>query len=323
MPEPSPHQHAVDPTPTAAVLHELVDGVYAWVQPDGSWWLNNAGAIAGADGVVIVDTCATEERTRRFLDAIARATSRAPIRVAANTHQHGDHTYGNSLLPVDATLIGHEAMRDGLLADPVIDGCPPIWEPVPQWGDVTRRVPNVVTRSNVSVFTGTRRVDLVHPGFTAHTPGDLVAWLPDERVLYAGDLIFNGLTPLAMAGSVSGAARALDWLASFEPDHLVPGHGPLVDAAGLASVLDDHQRYYAFVHATARAGMRAGIDPLGAARRVDMGEFAAWNDAERLVLNLHRAYAEASGTPFDVVAAFRDAMEWNGGPLTTHVCCVR
>ncbi|QXC60765.1 MBL fold metallo-hydrolase [Aquihabitans sp. G128] len=315
------HAHEVDATVDAGALHEVVDGVFAWIQPDGSWWVNNAGAVTGDDGTVVIDTCATAARTRRFLDAVRDATDGAPITVAANTHEHGDHTYGNSLLPATTALIGHERMRAQLLVDPVIDGCPPLWAPVPDWGAVTRRAPTITTRSDLTVHTGTRRIDLVHPGYAAHTTGDLVAWLPDERVLFTGDLVFSGLTPLVMAGSVDGALRSLDWLATFEPDHLVPGHGPLVTASTLADVLGQHERYYRFVLATAANGRRDGLGPLDAARRTDLGPFADWLDAERLLLNLHRAYADAEQRPFDIVAAFGDALTWNGGPLTTHVCC--
>jgi len=315
------HLHDPDSTTTAARLHEVVDGVYAWVQPDGTWWVNNAGAISGAEGTVIIDTCATELRTRRFLAAVRAATADAPIRIAANTHEHGDHTYGNSVLPADTALIGHEHMRTRLLADPVIEGCPPAWDPVPDWGAVTRRAPTIVTRSHLTVFTGRRRVDLLHPGYTAHTTGDLIAWLPEERVLYSGDLIFHGLTPLVMAGSLDGALRALDWLARFEPEHLVPGHGPLVTGSRLGDVLADHERYYRFVLTTAADGRRNGLSPLDAARQADLGPFREWLDAERLVLNLHRAYADADHRDLDLAQAFLDAITWNGGPLTTHVCC--
>jgi cyclase len=83
----------------AAALHEVVPGVYAWVQPDGTWWVNNAGAVADDGEVFVVDTCATEMRTGRFLAAVDAACAGKPIRMAVNTHQHGDHTYGNSLLP--------------------------------------------------------------------------------------------------------------------------------------------------------------------------------------------------------------------------------
>nr|WP_244312908.1 MBL fold metallo-hydrolase [Microbispora hainanensis] len=300
-------------------MHEIGAGIFAWVQPDGTWWVNNAGAVAGDDGVLIVDTCATEARTRRFLGAVAEATGGAPVRMAVNTHQHGDHCYGNSLLPDDTVVFGHAAMREALLIDPIIDGCPPVWAPVPDWGQVTRRPPSVVFASELTVHVGAHRVELRHPGHAAHTPGDVVAWLPGERVLFAGDLLFNGLTPMVLMGSVEGALRSLDWLASFEPEHVVPGHGPLATAAELPEVLAVHERYYRFVLDTARAGRAKGLTPLAAAQEADLGEFAGWADAERLVLNLHRAYADAEGGEVDLLAAFGDAMTWHGGPLPTSV----
>ena len=300
-------------------LHEMAPGIFAWVQPDGTWWVNHAGAVAGDDGVLIVDTCATEARTRRFLGAVAEATGGAPVRMAVNTHQHGDHCYGNSLLPDDTVVFGHAAMREALLVDPIIDGCPPVWAPVPDWGQVTRRPPTVVFGSELTVHVGTHRVELRHPGHAAHTPGDVVAWLPGERVLFAGDLLFNGLTPMVLMGSVEGALRSLDWLAAFEPEHIVPGHGPLATAAELPEVLAAHERYYRFVLDTARTGRESGLTPLAAAQAADLGEFAGWADAERLVLNLHRAYADAEGGEVDLLAAFGDAMAWHGGPLPTSV----
>jgi cyclase len=316
------HAHRVDPTVSAAHLVEVADGVHAWVQPDGTWWVNNAGAVTGGDGTLIVDTCATEARTRRFLDAVDRATGGAPVRFAVNTHEHGDHTFGNSLLPEDAALIGHPTMRDHLLVDPLIDACPPAWTPVPEWGAVTRRVPTIVTRTNLTVHTGSRRIDLVHPGRAAHTEGDLVAWLPEERVLFSGDLLFHRLTPLVFAGSVEGALAVLEWIAAFGPDVVVPGHGPLIGAGDLDGVLGDHERYYRWLLEVAGSGRREGLTPLEAARAADLGPFATWPDAERLVMNLHRIYADADGCPLDPMAAVLDAITWNGGPLTTHVCCL-
>lgn len=302
--------------PEASSLVEIVDGVYAWVQPDGTWWVNNAGAVAGEDGLLVVDTCANRTRTRRFLDALDRATD-VPIRWAVNTHQHGDHTYGNSLLPDSAVLIGQAAMREALLHDPIIDACPPFWSPVPDWGGVTRRVPSVVLDRELTVYTGRRRVDLLHPGHAAHTSGDVVAWLPEERVLFTGDLVFHGLTPLVFMGSLEGALRSLEWVHAFGPEHVVPGHGSLFGAAELDTVLGAHERYYRFVLDTARDGLARGLTPLETARDCDLGEFSDWDDAERIVLNLHRAHADLSGTAMDLAAALADAVEWNGGPMPT------
>ena len=300
-------------------LRAVAEGVFAWVQPDGSWWVGNAGAIGTPDGVVLIDTCATERRTRALLRAVAQATDGAPVTCAVNTHQHGDHAYGNSLLPAETVIIGHDATRAALLADTLIDGCLPFWDPVPDWGNVTRRPPALTTSGGLTLHCASQRVELHHPGYRAHTPGDLAAWLPRQRVLFAGDLLFNGVTPLALMGSVDGALRALDWIAAFRPEHVIPGHGPVISEAALAGVLDAQRRYFQFVLGTARDGLRAGLSPLAAARRCDLGPFAALPDAERIVLNLHRAYADAAGTEPDLVLAFTDAISYHGGPLRTTV----
>jgi cyclase len=297
----------------------VANGIFAWVQPDGSWWINNAGVVATPDGVILIDTCATERRTRALLGAVSHVTNGASITVAVNTHQHGDHTYGNSLLSASTVIIGHEATRAGLLADPVIDGCPPFWAPVPDWGNVTRRPPTLTTSTALTLHHGSTRVELHHPGYPAHTAGDLVVWLPEQRILFTGDLLFNQVTPLVFMGSLDGAQRALDWIAGFEPDHVVPGHGKLIDTRTLPGVLDAHRRYYQLVADTARAGLRDGLPPLEAARRCDLGPFADLPDAERIVLNLHRAYADSAGGELDLVKAFTDAVAFNGGPMHTSV----
>lgn len=299
-------------------LEQLTDRVWAWLQEDGTWWVNNAGVVSGEEGLLIVDTCATERRTRAFLDTVARRVG-GPVRWAANTHAHGDHTYGNSLLPDDAELIGHRLMCQHLRTDTVIDVCPPLWEPVPTWGDITRRVPTVEVEDHHVVELGGIHVELLHPGHAAHTTGDLVAWIPDQGVLFAGDLVFHGITPLVFMGSVAGALRSLDWLQSFAPEHLVPGHGPVVLRADVAAVLDQHRDYYRFVQDVAAEGIRRGVDPLTAARMADLGPFSSWPDAERLVPNVHRAYADAGVADVDIVGALTDAVAWAGRPMQTRV----
>lgn len=296
----------------------VADGVLAWIQPPGSWWVNNAGAVHG-DGVALIDTCATRRRTERFLAEVAAATGAAPIRFAVNTHLHGDHTYGNALLPPDTAIIGHEKTREGLLADQILRATPPVWSPTPDWGIDTTRPPTVVLRDELTLHVGEHRIELRHPGYPAHTHGDVVAWLPEQRVLFTGDLLFHRITPLLMAGSLDGALRSLDWLAGFDAAVVVPGHGTIIDAAALPDVLAGLDRYYRLVLDVARDGLASGATPLAAATDCDLGEFADWPDTERIVLNLHRAYADAAGTPFDLMTAMTDAITWHGGPLRTEV----
>ena len=320
-----------DQCPGPGQLSEIVAGVYAWVQPDGSWWLNNTGAVTGDGddgthpaGTFVVDTSATFERTRAFLDAVAAATDGTPITIAANTHQHGDHTYGNSVLPAEAVIIGHEAHARRAARRPDHRRLPA--RVVAGAGVGGGDAPRALDRGArpVTVFNGTRRIDLHHPGYAAHTTGDLIAWLPDERVLFSGDLFFHGLTPLVFMGSVGGARRSLDWLASFDPAHVVPGHGVLFGGAQLADVLGRARPLLPVRRARRRRRPRGGAAPLDAARdaaTTRWDEFAGWSDAERIVLNLHRAYADAEGRELDLFTAIFDAVTYNGGPMTTHVCC--
>lgn len=296
-----------------STLEPIADGVHAWIQPPGTWWINNAGAVAGTDGVVLIDTCATRARTERFLAAVAEATDDRPIRLAVNTHLHGDHTYGNAVLPESTVIVAHELTRTGMLADFLLTATPPIWSPTPDWGVTRIRPPEITLRDQAVLYAGSRRIELYHPGYPAHTPGDVVAWLPEERVLFTGDLLFHQVTPLVFMGSLPGALRSLEWLAGFDAAVIVPGHGALIPGTDLPTVLAAHERYYRFVQNI--ADQAAGRSPLAVARDVDLGEFATWPDQERLVLNLHRANADATGTPMDILAAFTDAITWHGGPL--------
>jgi cyclase len=307
--------------PTDPSTVEVADGVFAYVQPDGSWWINNTGFVVGGDAVVAVDASSTERRTRALLDAITRVTP-SPVRTLVNTHHHGDHTNGNCLFARerDAVIVGHRECRESVIAGGRIGG--PFLDSIfgeVDWGELTIEPPSVTFDSRLDLWAGSRRVELHYIGMPAHTTGDVVAWLPEQRVLFAGDLLFNGGTPFVLMGSVAGSLDALDRVAAFGAETIVPGHGRICDAAAL----DVIRRYLRFVQDTAKVGREAGLAPLDVARTTDLGEFAELLDPERLVGNLHRAYAELDGQPLgapvDLVAAFTDMVAFNGGqPLRCH-----
>ncbi|MBA3907142.1 MAG: MBL fold metallo-hydrolase, partial [Pseudonocardiales bacterium] len=169
------------------------------------------------------------------------------------------------------------------------------------------------------VHVGDLRVEMRYVGTPAHTTNDVIAWIPEHSVLYCGDLVFNGGTPFLLMGSVTGAIDVLENVVQpLDPAVTVPGHGPVFsDRAPVQATL----AYLRFVVDLAERGRDAGLSPLDAARSTDLGRFADWPDAERIVGNLHRAYAELGGTPrggaIDVFAALGDMVTYNGGrPLT-------
>ena len=291
---------------------EVSDGIYAYLQPDGSWYINNTGFLVGRQGVVSIDTCSTERRTRAYLDAIKAVTDK-PVRTLVNTHHHGDHTYGNSLFS-GATIIGHENCRAALIA-----AGPPgdtgIWEPV-DWGAVTLAPPTLTFTDRVRLWSDDCPLDVSYVGQAAHTTNDSLVWLPEQEVLFCGDLLFNGGTPFLLMGSVRGAIDVLTNVVARIPARtIVPGHGAPCDYRLTGTVVG----YLEFVLATAEKGIEAGLSPLELARQADLGEYAAWLDSERIVGNLHRAYADlgAAKTDVDVVSALRDMVTYNHGrPLS-------
>ncbi|HLZ23565.1 MAG TPA: MBL fold metallo-hydrolase [Ktedonobacterales bacterium] len=290
-------------------LDEVSAGIYAYIQPDGSWFLNNTGFLVGRKGVISIDTTSTERRTRIYLEAISSVTGQ-PVRTLINTHHHGDHTHGNCLLPL-ATIIGHPRCREEIVKTPFP---PPVglWTNV-EWGDLHPEPPFVTFDDHLTVWVDDLRVELHAVPTPAHTTNDIVAWIPQRSVLFTGDLLFVGGTPFVPMGSVSGSLRALDWLRSFNAQTLVPGHGPVSGA----SAMDNVEDYLHFVQDAARRGKTAGLTPLEMARQIDLGRFAELSDAERIVGNLYRAYAELDGAepgaPIDISSALRDMVAYNGG----------
>ena len=111
-------------------VRQVSEDVYAYLQPDGSWYLNNTGFLVSDAGVISVDATSTERRTRAYLDVIKTVTEK-PVRTLVNTHHHGDHTHGNYLMS-GATIIGHERCREAILSSPMPPP-PGIWSEV-DWG---------------------------------------------------------------------------------------------------------------------------------------------------------------------------------------------
>ncbi|WP_018657771.1 MBL fold metallo-hydrolase [Actinomadura flavalba] len=289
----------------------IADDVYAFVQPDGTWCLSNAGFVVGPDAVTVIDTAATERRARALRAAIEGVTP-LPPRVLVNTHFHGDHTYGNAFFR-DATIVAHanaapQIAEQGLLLTQ-------IWPDV-EWGAIEIVGPDVTFTDRLTLHAGDLAIELIHPG-VAHTTGDAVAWIPERGVLFAGDLVFNGGTPFVAVGSIQGLLDALAELRALGAETIVPGHGPLCGP----EVFGPTEEYLRWIQALARDGVAAGRPPLETARAADLGPFAAWTDPERLVGNLHRAYSEERGEPLgaalDVMTAMLEMAEYNDGKIPT------
>ncbi|MFD3379619.1 MULTISPECIES: MBL fold metallo-hydrolase [unclassified Streptomyces] len=301
-------------TATPGRLEELADGVFAYIQPDGGWCVSNAGILlepGRGGGPVLVDTAATQERARAMRAALAGLTPESP-RLIVNTHFHGDHTFGNAVLAGPGTVVvAHERTRSEMAAAGL--GLTTLWPDV-EWGGIELMLPDLTYRQGLTLHQGERRIELIHPG-PAHTTNDTLVWLPEERVLFAGDVVLPGCTPFVLMGSVAGSLATLELLRKLDPRTVVGGHGPVSGPEALTQT----EEYFHWLTERAAEGRAAGLTPLQLARETGPGPYGDLRDPERYVANLHRAYAELAGeelgSALDVVSVFGEMVEYNGGVL--------
>lgn len=237
-------------------LVQPAPGVYAYVQPDGGWCLNNAGFVSDGGRTLLIDTAATERRALALREAVV-ATGVPLPRTVVNTHHHGDHTYGNAVFAPEALILGHDNARSEQLA--AGHQLELIW-PATDFGAIEITAPDLTYSDRMTFHLGETEVRVVHPG-VAHTTGDSIVFLPRQRIVFTGDLVFAGGTPFLAMGSLAGSLRALELLRSLDAETVVPGHGPLTDP----SAYEATERYLRYVAELAREGRAKGRPPGGGA----------------------------------------------------------
>jgi cyclase len=283
-------------------LHELGDGLHAYLQPDGTWGWSNAGLISADGTSLLVDTLFDLELTREMLGAMRPVTERSPIDAAMNTHGNGDHCFGNVLLPDGAEVYATAGAAAEMQAAPPqlvdalkhADALGPeftayirrIFGPF-RFEDIELRAPTSTFEGALDLRVGDRTVHLIEVG-PAHTDGDAIVHVPDAGVVFTGDILFIEGTPIVWAGPVHNWLAACDRILALGAHTLVPGHGPVTDASGVHEV----KRYLTYVRDEARARFEAGMDPEQAADDIDLSDFAGWGDPERIAVNVETVYRE-------------------------------
>lgn len=315
----------------AGGLQRVAEGAYAWIQPNGGLGESNAGLIVGEGESLLIDTLWDERLTARMLEAMAVHTGTAPIRNLFNSHGDGDHWYGNALLDPGVEIVSTAAALAQMKEEP-----PSIltrFGPLPaaaglvgsipalpgagrlrgfarfaemlsnyDFDDLHPRFPDRTFERAERLEIGGRTVKLIEVG-PAHTPGDAIAWLPDQRILYAADIVFSGVTPIIWAGPASNCIAALERIEELGPGAIVPGHGPVCDG----DVVAELKAYWEMLIAEVRAD--GGERPNDLARRiVGSGEYrgapwGGWSYPERTAIN--------------VAMVAREVREGKTGPVST------
>ncbi len=298
-------------------LHEVADGVWAYLQPDGGWGWSNAGLVTGGGTSLLVDTLFDLKLTAEMLTAMSRATPDAErIGTLVNTHANGDHCFGNSLV-AGAEIVASEKCAEEMTALPP-SRLADLVRAAPGLGDVGMFVKTIFgpftfdgiemvtpTRTftgELDLVVGDRRVRLIEVG-PAHTDGDVIVHLPDDGVVFTGDIVFHRGHPIVWAGPVANWIAACDRILELDAAIVVPGHGPLT-APGAVS---DLKGYFEYLTVEAKSRYEGGMSPFDAALDIDMTAFSGWGESERLVVNINALYRDfGADLPSDFVTLFGD-----------------
>ena len=304
-------------------LHDIGNGVFVYLLPDGGMGLSNAGLLADGDRSVLVDTLIDLPLTREMLSAMRRATPAADaIDVLVNTHANLDHTFGNQL------VAGAEIISSAACAEEVIEQNPTSLERVRRWKTLGLRdtpgqrhmtrfdfddiVITPPTRTfagkKMAIPLGDRIIDVIHVG-PAHTKGDVIAYSASDRIVFTGDILFIGVHPVIWEGPWSGWIDACELILSLDADVIVPGHGPITDKAGVREMLD----WIVYLRDEAKTRYDAGLSVEETARDLPIySPIADWIERERIVSNVNLLFHEFGGRgaidDADQVAAIQERM---------------
>jgi len=297
-------------------LHEVGDGLFAYLQPDGGWGWSNAGLVVDGESTLLIDTLFDLRLTEEMLQAMRRAVpSAAQIDTLVNTHANGDHCYGNQLVG-DALIVASARTAEEMTELPPA-AMAALVQQAPQMGvlgefflrcfgafefdGIEPVLPKQTFSGELSLQVGERELQLIEVG-PAHTRGDTLVHVPAERVLFTGDVLFSGAHPIAWAGPVSNWIAACERILALDPQAIVPGHGPLSTVEQVRELRD----YFEYLYEQARLRHAEGMTPLEAARALALDRWADWKEDERLVVNLANIYAEldAATEPLNALQAF-------------------
>ncbi len=294
-------------------LAEIGDGLYAYLQPDGGWGWSNAGLIADEGESLLVDTLFDLKLTDEMLAAMRRLEpAAANIKTLVNTHANGDHCWGNQRLE-GAEIIASKACAEALTGDST-ERIKNLMQAPGLLGDYVRRIfgpfdftgieitpPTRSFERELDLNVGGKPVRLIEVG-RAHTAGDILVHLPQDRVVFTGDILFIEGHPILWAGPVQNWIDACDLMLAMDLDVIVPGHGPLTDKSGVRAVRD----YLHYVARETRKRFDVGMPVSDAARDIAMDDYDSWGDGERIAVNVHTLYREFAGDdgPPDILAVF-------------------
>lgn len=295
-PPPQPDPRYPMPPKWNRELRQLAPNVYAYMQGGGpgltAGGVSNAGVIVGRDHLVAIDALQGPIPTRSFIAAAQKAAGK-PFGRLVLTHHHGDHVNGNQFFDASVEILSHPYCRAEMVK--AAPNVPKMWNPTPNIADKAEErrlvLPTVTFRDDLVYDINGVEVQFRGVG-PAHTWGDVVAYLPQHKIVFLGDVGFFWVAPYANNSWITRWIDVCNAIIGWDVDVLVPGHGPIGGKKELAEMRD----YFQVLRVEARRRYDRKMPPGVAAAEIRLGRFDNWIGPERLIMDTVRWYAEWNGT---------------------------
>jgi len=276
---------------------KLGEGAYAYTAEGDP----NTGVIIGDDGVMVIDTQATPYMAQKVLDKIREVTDK-PIKYILLSHYHAVRVLGAAAYEAEniiASRLTYELIeeRGQFDYDSELGRFPRLFEGADSIPGLTW--PSIVFDGKITIDLGNCPVEIWSPG-KGHTQGDTIAWLPDQKILYAGDLVEYGATPYTGDAHLTDWPATLDALRALNPEKLVPGRGDaLMNAQQCEEAMSSTQAFLTDLFETAKKSRESGKslnETFDAVKAVMDPKFGDWVIYEHCMpFDVARAYDEAGG----------------------------
>ncbi len=216
----------------AEELTKIADDVYSYVDTKNSSPQNsfgaNAGIVIGKDGIVVIDTLVSSKQAKRFIKDI-RAISKKPIKYVVNTHYHLDHTFGNAdFKRLGAVIISHINDSKNLKAhgETALKNAKDYGLTEKDMKGTRIAYPALAFTDRMEIDLGDQKIELIYIR-PSHTDGSVLVYLPDKKILFAGDILFTNYHPFLGEGNIEEWVKVLDYIMTIDVEKIIPGHGPI------------------------------------------------------------------------------------------------
>ena len=264
---------------------KVAEGVYAFIGGGGR---TNSGFVVTKKGVVVIDTQGPKALALELRKRIREVTKK-PVLYVINTHYHGDHTFGNQYFSEAGAIISQiNTRRDMLKKDKKNRAMFRKFFGRKSLRDFVLTLPNLTFKEKLIIRSVEKPLRLIHTP-RAHTSGDIVVFMPEDSVVFTGDILYKGRLPWLGDGSLEGSIRAVDMLLGLRAETYIPGHG------GVATRKDvlEYKKYLLALRREVRRLMAEGKTLAEIKREIRLPAFRKYRKYRKwLPLNAEKAYME-------------------------------